>query len=129
MVESTELRSLADRWRVEAERFRQFAAHGQAAACEQLANELEAALAAWDLSPLTITEASEHSGYSADHLRRLVRKGRIPNAGQRNSPRILRSSLPRKPDSGDGLEAQGCVDSREQIARSVVDSKQGGSDG
>ena len=129
MVEPTELRNLAERWRSEAERLRRFEAHGQAAACEQLANELEAALVAFDREPVTIREASEHSGYSEDHLRRLVRRGQIPNAGGHNSPRIFRRDLPRKPDSGDGLEAQGCVDSREQIARSVVDSKQGGSDG
>ena len=129
MVESTELRNLAEKWRTEAKRFRQFEAHGQAAACEQLANELEAALAAWDVSPLTVTEASEHSGYSEDHLRRLVRRGQVPNAGRRNSPRILRKDLPRKPHSRDGSGSQDPLDSKEQIARSVADSKEGGSDG
>jgi hypothetical protein len=129
MVVSTELRSLASKWRTEAKRLRQFEAHGQAAACEQLANELEAALAAWDLSPLTITEASEHSGYSEDHLRRLVRQGQVPNAGRRNSPRILHRDLPRKPCNKDGPAATNVVDFKEQIARSVADSEKGGSDG
>jgi len=129
MVESTELRNLAEKWRTEAKRFRQFEAHGQAAACEQLANELEAALAAWDVSPLTVTEASEHSGYSEDHLRRLVRRGQVPNAGRRNSPRILRKDLPRKPHSRDGSGSQDPLDFKEQIARSVADSREGGSDG
>ena len=57
MVEPTELRNLAERWRSEAERLRRFEAHGQAAACEQLANELETALAEWDRTPLTVREA------------------------------------------------------------------------
>ena len=129
MVASTELRGLSDRWRLEAERLRRFEAHGQAAACEQLANELDAALAAWDLSPLTISEASELSGYTEDHLRRLVRRDCIPNAGRQNSPRILRKDLPIKPLSRDGSGAQDSIDSKEQIARSVADSKEGGSDG
>jgi hypothetical protein len=126
---STELRSLADRWRLEAEHFRQFEANGQAATCEQLATELDAALAAWDLSPLTISEASELSGYTEDHLRRLVRRGHIPNAGRQNSPRISRRDLPVKPNAKDGSGGQNPIDFREQIARSVANSEQGGSDG
>jgi hypothetical protein len=129
MVESTELRSLANRWRTEAKRFRQFEAHGQAAACEQLADELEAALDGWNLTPLTVREASEQSGYSEDHLRRLIRKGRIHNAGADNSPRVLRRDLPRKPCVKDGFAASDAVHLKEQIARSVADSKEGGSDG
>jgi len=129
MVESTELSNLAEKWRSEAERLRRFEAHGQAAACEQLANELEAALVALDREPLTIREASEHSGYSEDHLRRLVRRGHIPNAGRQNSPRIFRRDLPIKPHSRDGSGDEDLLGFREQIARSVADSKKGGSDG
>ena len=39
---------------------------------------------------------SRESGYSADHLGRLVRDGKIPNAGRPGAPRIARSHLPRK---------------------------------
>ena len=42
------------------------------------------------------TPAARESGYSADHLGRLVRDGRIPNAGRPGAPRIARSHLPRK---------------------------------
>lgn len=45
---------------------------------------------------LTLEAASAVSGYSADHLSRLLRQGKIPNAGRKHSPRIKRSSLPRK---------------------------------
>jgi hypothetical protein len=126
---STELRQLADNWRTEAERLRQLEAAGQAAAFEQLANELEATLATWETSSLTIREASEHSGYTEAHLRRLVRRGHIPNAGRKNSPRICRRDVPVKPHSKDGSGDQDPVDLREQIARSVADSAKGGSDG
>ena len=129
MVVSTELRSLASKWRTEAKRLRQFEAHGQAAACEQLADELEATLASWDVTPLTVREASEQSGYSEDHLRRLVRQGQIPNAGGRNSPRILRRDIPKKPRARDGFTASDVVDCKEQIARSVADSMEGERDG
>ena len=126
---SSELRQLADSWRTEAERLRQLEAAGQAAAFEQLANELEATLATWESSSLTIQEASESSGYSEDHLRRLVRRGHIPNAGRKNSPRIFRRDLPVKRHAKDGSGDQDPVDFREQIARSVADSAKGGSDG
>ena len=126
---STELRQLAENWRSEAERLRQLEAAGQAAAFEQLANELEATLATWETSSLTIREAADCSGYTEDHLRRLVRKGHIPNAGRKNSPRIARRHLPAKRHLKDGSAAQYPLDSREQIARSVADSVKGGSDG
>jgi hypothetical protein len=126
---STELRQLAESWRTEAGRLRQFEAHGQAAACEQLADELEATLASWDVTHLTVREASEQSGYSEEHLRRLVRQGQIPNAGRPNSPRIFLRDLPRKPPQKDVLQPPGRVSSKQQIVRSVVDSEKGVCDG
>jgi hypothetical protein len=126
---STELRQLAENWRTEAGRLRQLEAVGQAAVFEQLANELEASLATWETSSLTIREAADCSGYSEDHLRRLVRRGHIPNAGRKNSPRIFRRDLPVKRLPKDGSGDQRSIDSRQQIARSVADSAKGGSDG
>jgi hypothetical protein len=49
----------------------------------------EAALA----EALSLTEAAERTGYSAQHLGRLVRQGRLPNAGRKNAPRIRLSDL------------------------------------
>jgi hypothetical protein len=45
---------------------------------------------------LTLKAASQESGYSTDHLARLVRKGAIPNAGKPNAPRIRAEDLPRR---------------------------------
>jgi hypothetical protein len=45
---------------------------------------------------LNLQHASRESGYSANHLGRLVRVGTIPNAGRPNAPKIRRRDLPRK---------------------------------
>lgn len=46
---------------------------------------------------LTLGAAAAISGYSTEHLGRLLRDGIIPNAGRKHSPRILRSDLPIRP--------------------------------
>ncbi len=43
---------------------------------------------------LTLAEASVRSGYSQDHLARLIRKGQLPNAGRPHAPRIRAADLP-----------------------------------
>ncbi len=68
---------------------------GAKVAAEVLA-DLEALLAAARDVPLTLHEAAQESGYSGDHLGRLVRAGRIPNAGRPYAPRIRRRDLPRR---------------------------------
>lgn len=64
---------------------------------ERLAAEIEAAFRSSETAVLTLSQASMCSGYSADHLGRLVRNGKLPNAGTRNRPRIRRADLPRRP--------------------------------
>ena len=49
-----------------------------------------------DETTYSLVEASRESGYSADHLGRLVRDGKIPNAGRPGAPRIALKDLPRK---------------------------------
>jgi len=51
---------------------------------------------------LTLREAAAMSGYSVDHLARLVRDGRLSNAGRLHSPRIRAADLPRRPKQFDG---------------------------
>ncbi len=76
---------------------------------------------------LTLRQAARESGYSADHLGRLVKTGAIPNAGRPHAPRILRRDLPRKAGalrveaSSDHLSDATPV----RIARAVVTSKPG----
>jgi len=120
------LRSLATAWRERADTLRPFST-AAAEAFNRAADELEGRLNAVELQALTLQEAEAESGYSADHLGRMIAKGKIPNAGRPGAPRILRRDLPRKLSS---LPAPG-PDTRlvgagpRQIARAVVTSKTG----
>jgi hypothetical protein len=115
------VRGLVRTWRERADQLRPYAT-AAAAAFESAAAELEAAVAEEEATALSLEEAAEESGYSPDHLGRLVREGRIPNAGKKNAPRILRRSLPRKPatlrDAAQDLKLVGATPG--QIARAVV---------
>lgn len=46
---------------------------------------------------LTIAEAAQLSGYSVDHLRRLISDRKLRNAGRKGAPRLLASELPKRP--------------------------------
>ena len=73
--------------------------------------------------PLTLGEAAAVSGYSRAHLGRLVREGKIPNAGRPNAPCIHQLDLPRKSGHLPPGRARGEVSrtSKAQIVRSIVD--------
>ena len=96
---------LCKSWRELAELFRSHADKPLALAYEKCANELEEALSRDGEQLLTLQEASRISGYSADHLGRAVREGKIPNAGRCGSPRICLRDLPRK--TGEQLPTDG----------------------
>ena len=81
-------------WRSKAELFRDHEEVPLAIAYEKCADALEEALYRESEAPLTISEASKLSGYSTDHLGRLVREGKIPNAGRPGAPRIAPGDLP-----------------------------------
>lgn len=75
---------------------------------------------------LTIQEAAVRSGYTAAHLRRLIRTGAIANRGLPRRPRVLESDLPRKPalaSTQERLHLHGA--SPEQVVRSVVRTSKG----
>ena len=88
---------LARQWRDEAETLRRYGSDPSAVALEACASALEEAVSHEAEAPLTLTEAAERSGYSAEHLGRLVRDGKIPNAGRSGAPRIAGRDLPIKP--------------------------------
>ncbi len=94
---------LARHWRTEAEMLRRRGAPQQAEALKSCADELEAALREHEQATLTLKEAAAESGYSEEHLRRLVGSGSLPaqrNGGKRSHIRVRRSDLPRKPLRG-----------------------------
>jgi hypothetical protein len=55
--------------------------------------------AMWDAErePLTLREAARLSGYSADHLSRLIGQGKLRNVGRKHAPLVLRGDLPTRP--------------------------------
>ena len=83
-------------WRRQAKALRWYGGDTPAVALESCAAELETTLRERDETTLSLTDAARESGYSADHLGRLVRDGKIPNVGRPGAPRIARRHLPRK---------------------------------
>lgn len=71
-----------------------FGDEARALTLEWAASLLECAIRKHADERLTLAEAALRSGYSSDHLARLVRDGRVPNAGRRGSPRIRAGDLP-----------------------------------
>ena len=75
---------------------------------------------------LTLADAAVESGYAAEYLGALIRKGQIQNAGRAHAPRIRRQDLPRKPsrlpDPPAGLKLVGATP--RQIARAIIRSKE-----
>ena len=87
---------LPEAWRSRADDIRRFSA-AAAAAFEQAADQLERSLTEVADVLLTLQQAARESGYSPDHVRRMIREGKVPNAGRPNAPRVRRRDLPRKP--------------------------------
>jgi hypothetical protein len=117
------LSQLPAAWRADAATLRSWGAAENATTLERAADELEAALHRGADETLSLPEAARESGYSADHLGRLIREGKLPNAGRPNAPRIRRGDLPRKTKARrDGRRETLGVYSPVQIARSVVTS-------
>ena len=93
------LRALVRTWRLRAEPFADHHCDAVAAVYNRLASEVEAELRAWASDALPIQDAAAESGYSAEHLRRLARVGRIlreRDQGPRSHLRVRRASLPAK---------------------------------
>ncbi len=96
-----------------------------AALCDEILRDVEAVFATEENALLTLQEASARSGYSPEHLGRLLRDGTIPNSGRRYAPRILRRHLPCKPGAlrTEASTPQLVGATPGQIARAVVTSQ------
>ena len=82
-----------------------YGCHELASACARHAEELEAAWQEWQGEELTIAQASNESGYSAERLREMVRDGRLPDLrpeGSQGPIRIRRCDMPRRPGANGG---------------------------
>jgi hypothetical protein len=116
---------LRDRWQRRRDEFATVDASVNAAKLLDIVlADLDAVFACESDEAVTLREAARDSGYSRDHLARLVRSGVIPNAGRPNAPRIRRVDLPQKAGSLPPAPArhQFLAADPVQIARSVVTS-------
>lgn len=123
---------LLNRWMHEAETLSSLDARvDPARLIRKLVAELESLFREEESESLTLAEAAECSGYSQDHIGRLIRQGSVQNVGRRHAPRVRRGDLPRKPHAlrKDAPVAIVSDTSRRQIARSVVNSETRSHDG
>ncbi|MDE2773470.1 MAG: hypothetical protein OXI46_07170 [Gemmatimonadota bacterium] len=108
-------------WRKQAKTLRRYGGETPAVVLDRCADDLDATLQELDETTLSLVEAARESGYSADHLGRLVRDGKIPNAGRPGAPRIARNHLPRK-----ATIDKSCLASRQPLrevsSRQIVES-------
>ncbi len=111
------VRSLPQTWRERAAYLEQFGDPVSARLWKIAAGELERALHHVADETLSLAEAAAASGFTADHLGSLIRRGRIPNAGRPNAPRIRRSDLPSKKAGGPGRPRRPRAVDREHIRR------------
>lgn len=90
--------SLVESWREEADSIRvRYADERLAHVLEVAAMDLERAIENTSGQLLTLQQAAERSGYSVEHLGRMVASGKIPNAGRKGAPRIRLADCPVKP--------------------------------
>ena len=121
---------LPDDWRALAAQQRRLGADSQARILEFCADELAAALLRAGDELLSLSRAAQESGYSADHLSRMVREGRIPNSGRKAKPLIRRKDLPVKASR---YKENPCANSQNplyssRLFRDIIHSKFGGDD-
>jgi hypothetical protein len=106
------LKARAEEWRARADVFDEHACPETAVAYRRAADDLERDLNRWSDEMLTIEGAAEESQYSPEHLRRLVREGKLSTERSNGSGgriHVRRSDLPAKPA---GPEPKGAAPSR-----------------
>ena len=94
---SRTLAALRERWLTRRNELRRLHALVDGAIlCDELLLELDGLASDTANEGLSLKRAALESGYSVDHLGRLVREGKLRNAGRPHSPRICRGDLPAK---------------------------------
>jgi hypothetical protein len=124
------LAELPDDWRALAAQQRRLGADAQARILDFCADELAAALTRAGDEVLSLARAAQESGYTADHLSRMVRQGKIPNSGRKAKPLIRRKDLPLKAKKHKVIP---CVATKNnyiegRLFRDIIHSKFGGDD-
>ncbi len=117
------LRDMREKWALRRQEGADFNARVDlTTVCEAVLQDIDTLLAHQESEVLTLREAAGLSGYSSEHLGRLTRNGKIPNAGRPGSPGIRRADLPIKPghlpNDEAGLQIHRA--SKEHVVRSFV---------
>jgi excisionase family DNA binding protein len=92
---------LTSAWKDRAQEFNEHECGDVAASYLRAASELETTVARWENAELTVAEAADQTGYTEEHLRRLVRDGKLPADranGARSHIKIRRADLRTKPN-------------------------------
>src|SRR4051812_9726264 len=114
-------RNLSATWRQRADFLRDYGDTNIARLWELAARELDAALEAHGDDTLSLKDAARESGYTADHLGLLVKRGAIPNAGRSGAPRIRRVDLPIGEAEGPGRPSRSkLTDAQREHAQRVA---------
>jgi len=90
--------------------------------CEEVLNDLKALQRADDDDVLTLAKAAAISGYSEDHLGRLVKVGTLANYGRKHAPLVRRSDLPRKPGALPDERENARISDPRRVALSAIRS-------
>ena len=88
---------LASQWENDAQLMAQYGSPQQADVLRHCSRKLFEVIKSEKDVLLTLTLASQVSGYSADHLGRMVGEGRLTNYGRKGSPKLRLGDLPKKP--------------------------------
>lgn len=87
-----------DRWLSRRTELAQLKAVVDAASlCGEFLADLDRLVANSEAEILTVAKAAERCGYSADHIGRLIREGKLSNAGRKHAPRVFARDLPAHP--------------------------------
>lgn len=95
--------------------------------CNEILTDFRAVVACQVELVLSLPEAAARSGYTAEHLGRMVGEGRIWNAGRKGVPRIRAADVPRKPPALVPRGPRAYDPSAD--ARTLLDRQRGGSHG
>ncbi|HVX40448.1 MAG TPA: hypothetical protein VHB25_12825 [Gemmatimonadaceae bacterium] len=116
---------LRERWLTRREEFARLAAHVDGA---RIVDEFVADLQTLEHDEadklLSLSQASQLSGYTSEHIARLVRQGSVINYGRKGKPLVRRGDLPQKPKRALASDNASPYDAAAD-ARSLL-SRQGG---
>ena len=122
------LDALINRLRDDAEVLHRYGDARGAQMCRTFADELEGVSRDAGDELVSLQQAADESGYSAEHLGRLIRDGKLQNRGRKGSPLLRRGDLPRKTKGCDRGSARGRRKAylEDGLFRDIANSKFGG---